>query len=140
MAKDTRTIPVSIAKLIMGELKNTIDLHSKKRLDKWINASDENMKIFEECVVIWFGPMLDKEAIEEMEQDEIFQLWDIAGLMVRYMKRDITTTEKQALDNWISLSSRNKILFGSMRHEPNLKAVMLLLLEKVQFFERSELV
>ena len=84
--------------------------------------------------------MLDKQAIEDMEQDEIFQLWDIAGLMVRYMKRDITTTEKQSLDHWIRQSSRNKKLFGSMRHEPNLKMVMVLLLEKMQFFERSELV
>ncbi len=140
MTKDTRTIPVPVAKLIMGELKNTIDRKSKKRLDKWVNASDENMKIFEECVEVWFGPMLDKEVIEEMEPDEIFQLWDIAGLMVRYMKRDITTTEKQALDNWVSQSSLNRNLFGSMRHEPNLKSVMLILLEKAQFFERSELV
>jgi len=49
---DNRMIPISIAKLIVGFFQETISKEQCEELDEWINAGENNLKMFGECILM----------------------------------------------------------------------------------------
>jgi len=136
---DSILIPLPMVKLIIGDLQHCLTKPEREFLSTWIAQDTAREYAFEQCFDAWSGPFIDTSELDHRDEEEIHQLWDIAGLMVRYNKLDILQDEKQRLSDWRSKSVFNQNLFLAMRQSLNLKKVMLWLLEQVNYWERSEL-
>ena len=132
-------IPLPVVKLIIGDLQHCLSKPERTFLSAWIAEDSSREYAFEQCCDTWSGPFVDTAELNDREEEQIYQLWDIAGLMVRYNKLDILQNEKWQLDAWRVQSAFNQNLFFAMQHSLNLKKVMLWLLGKVGYWERSEL-
>src|SRR4051812_47701787 len=105
--KKERTIPVQIAKLIIGYLQNTLTEQEHLELVKWFEISDANLELFEDLSegnddnVFTLNDLI-------IETDELLDDWMVAGLIAREMENAISDDEKIVLKGWIDISGEHK--------------------------------
>lgn len=124
MTKDKDYIPYAVAKLVIGYLHNSLNESQKDELDEWINASDDNMKIFEDLIEGVDDTVFDPDQLL-IQTEEAIDLWIIAGLMVRQQQNLNNEIEEKYLEEWVNASERNKELYDQLQN-PNFMHKILL--------------
>jgi hypothetical protein len=124
MIDEENKIPYAVAKLVIGYLHNSLTEAEKDELDEWINASDENMKIFEDLTEGVDDSVFDPDRLL-IQTEEAIDLWIIAGLMVRQQQNLNNEIEEKYLHEWANASERNKELFKQLQ-QPNFMHKILL--------------
>lgn len=106
MADTEQNIPLAIVRLLVGNFTSTNTQSEKVALDEWICASDENMKVFEQCLETSL-----RSANPDQDNDE---LAFFVNLFIKDIKKIINPFEKELLDGWINESAFNKNLFNEI--------------------------
>jgi ferric-dicitrate binding protein FerR (iron transport regulator) len=110
MQQESRLIPLSIVKLLIGFFSHTNNDAEKDALDKWICADDNNMQVFEECLEI----TLRSAQYDPERDEEEMELRTATDLFMKHLKQTISPEEREILDDWLSLSAQNRKLFREL--------------------------
>jgi hypothetical protein len=103
-------IPVLMAKLIIKYSNQRISMEEHIELDKWVGSSEANVRIFEELTDDSSKNVFDAEQLIAETEDTV-ELWIIVGLVTRYLHNRLNAVQKEALEEWIKLSGKNKKIF-----------------------------
>ncbi|MGC4036052.1 MAG: hypothetical protein QM764_08825 [Chitinophagaceae bacterium] len=128
MQNDNQQISVRIAKLILGFFSSNLTNREQKELDLWVGNSDKNLKLFEEFAHIRNRP-IDPAEHPELNEEAV-TTWNMVGLIVKYLKKEINPKEQKQLDKWLNSSKKNREIFDSMPKTSDMKIVFEWLADK----------
>lgn len=110
------SIPVTIARLIIGFTQNKLSEGEMHDLDRWIEESDENWITFEALTDGMDDNVFSADELI-IETDDLLDCWMIARQMQGILGQD----EKKALDQWREASPRNEELYRLFSDKANLQ-------------------
>jgi hypothetical protein len=118
MENGKQNIPFEMAKLMIGFFHHTLTLREKDKLDKWLEDSEENIEMFEDCTEMAFRPVQSDEDFD-MEEEER-ELRYIIELIIKHVQQTITKKERKTLDERASAVPANKKLLEELpqTHDP----------------------
>jgi hypothetical protein len=119
MENNPTMIPVEAAKLILRYSHNLLTEKEKDQLDEWLNASNDNLVIFEDLMKDHFDNVFNPDSLI-IDTENLLDVWMIAGLIARDMQKIISPDEKRTLQEWVEACEENKSLYNSLNHPANL--------------------
>lgn len=120
MENNSEYISVKAAKLIIRYTHNLLTEKEKDELDEWITASDNKLAIFEELAAEFFDNVFDPDSLI-LDTENLLDVWMIAGLIARDMRKIITRDEKKKLKEWINACEENRSLYNTLNNPANLQ-------------------
>ena len=120
MKNKSTFISVEAAKLIIHYTHNSLTEKQRDELDEWITASDDNLAIFEKLAEDHFDNVFDPDSLI-VDTESLLDIWMIAGLIARDMRKIITRDEKKKLEEWMDESEENRTLYNSLNNPANLQ-------------------
>jgi len=114
-----KMIPEKIAHLMVAYFSRTASFSEKSALDKWICASDENMRVFETSLELSLRP-ISPDPDHSEEESELFQ---IARLVHKQKLQTLTVEDKECLNDWLESSSLHQQLMTEVPRSKNLELI-----------------
>jgi ferric-dicitrate binding protein FerR (iron transport regulator) len=107
--ENDKNIPFHIVKLLVAFFKHTITEAERQELDKWVEASEENEEIFEDCMEMTMRPVriLPDFKLSPEEEKEFHYILE---LIIKYAQQTITKEERKILDEWAAADPANEEL------------------------------
>ena len=121
-------MPVAIACLIVRYTHNLLTEAEQQELDHWLEASEENIAVFEDLIEGVDNKVFNPETLIS-ETDDLLDIWMMAGLIARQMHGIITADEERSLHNWMKEAAHNKALYETFSNKANLQKFLLWLRE-----------
>jgi hypothetical protein len=125
MQQDTKAIPLSIVKLLIGFFSQTNIEAEKDALEEWTD-NDDNMEVFEECLKIASRPF---QYDPERDEEEM-ALRSAADLFIKHLMHTISPEEKETLDAWLSINDENRKIFCELPQTDDVEVLRNWLREK----------
>ena len=133
MEDDNRSIPLYITRLIVGFFQKTLTTEEHDKLDEWIEASEDNIEVFEQCLEMAQRPPQPQEI--DLDNESTWLLY-IIDLIIKKLQGTISEDEIKALEKWAASSERNQKLLEELPQTNDLKEVYLWLEQR---FNREHL-
>ena len=121
--EDTHHVPFRFARLIILFTSNMLSPEEHDELDKWVEASDENLEVFEALTSGLEDKIFSANDLI-IETEDLLDVWMIAGLLARKIEGIISEEEQRSLDVWVEASEKNKALYELLQDKTNLQKLL----------------